>query len=148
MTHLPAASRQRRKLVPALLCQLNDAGLLASLDKLSTADASARNGDAPSIAAHVDHLRYGLSVLNLWAAGSLPKAQDMDWTASWRKNVVSDDEWRTLRGELRREARAWVEALRTLRDEISRSPHGTLDAPPEEWPHPTLGRLAPRWRAH
>lgn len=93
-----------------------DAGLFASLDKLSAADASARNGDAPSIAAHVDHLRYGLSVLNLWAAGSLPKSQDMDWTASWRKNVVSDNEWRTLRGELHREARAWVEALRTPRE--------------------------------
>lgn len=92
-----------------------DAGLLASLDRLSAAAASAtRNG--PSIAAHVDHLRYGLSMLNRWASGTLPPEQDRDWTASWRKNVVSDGEWRTLRDDLRREADAWAETLRTPRE--------------------------------
>lgn len=87
-----------------------DSGLLSSLDRLSaTAASTARGG--PSIAAHVDHLRYGLSLLNRWVAGSPPPWPDMDWTVSWRKNVVSDSEWRTLRSELRREADAWAEAL-------------------------------------
>jgi hypothetical protein len=90
-----------------------DPGLLASLDRLSAAAASATHGGA-SIAAHVDHLRYGLSLLNAWAAGAPVK--DTDWTASWRRNVVSEDEWRTLRGELRREAGGWMEALRTPRE--------------------------------
>lgn len=119
-------------IVPTVFCELvdgspdatartyvlnrGDAGLLASLDTLSADAASARHGSAPSIAAHVDHLRYGLAVLNQWAAGSLPASQDMDWTASWRKNVVSDDEWRALRSELRGEARAWVETLRVPRE--------------------------------
>jgi hypothetical protein len=40
----------------------------------------------------------------------------MDWTASWRKNVVSDTEWRQLRAELRREADAWAATLRTPRE--------------------------------
>ena len=93
-----------------------DAGLLASLDRLSAAAVSATHGGGPSIAAHVDHLRYGLSLLNKWAAGAPAPWQDADWTASWRKNVVSDAEWRTLRDELRREASAWVEALRTPRE--------------------------------
>ena len=93
-----------------------DAGLLASLDRLSAAAASATHGGGPSIAAHVDHLRYGLSVLNRWAAGAPAPWQDADWTASWRKNVVSDAEWRTLRDALRREASAWAEALRTPRE--------------------------------
>ena len=39
-----------------------------------------------------------------------------DWTASWRKNVVSDTEWRKLRDELRREADAWAAVLRTPRE--------------------------------
>ena len=39
-----------------------------------------------------------------------------DWTASWKKSTVSDAEWRTLRDELRREASAWTEALRTPRE--------------------------------
>src|SRR5919206_307925 len=81
-----------------------DAGLLASLDRLSAAAASVTHGGGPSIAAHVDHLRYGLSLLNRWAAGAPPPWQDADWTASWRKNVVSEAEWRTLRDALRREA--------------------------------------------
>jgi len=92
-----------------------DAGLLAALDRLSAAAASATHG-GPSIAAHVDHLRYGLSLLNRWAGGSPPPWPDMDWTLSWRRNVVSETEWRELRDELRREARAWAGTLRTRRE--------------------------------
>ena len=88
---------------------------LASLDRLSAAAASATDGGA-SIAAHVDHLRYGLSLLNRWAAGVPPPWPDMDWTASWRRNVVSEAEWRALRDELRREADAWMGVLRTPRE--------------------------------
>ena len=40
----------------------------------------------------------------------------MDWTASWRKNFVSDAEWQQLRDELRREAVAWAETLRSPRE--------------------------------
>lgn len=87
-----------------------DTGLLASLDRLSaTAASTSRNG--PSVAAHVDHLRYGLSLLNRWATGSRPPWPDMDWTVSWRKNVVSDADWQSLRDDLRREADAWAQAL-------------------------------------
>jgi len=91
-----------------------DGGLLAALDRLSASAASSSHG-GPSIAAHVDHLRYGLSLLNRWAGGSPPPWPDMDWTVSWRKNVVSDSEWQSLRSELHREADAWAEVLRTPR---------------------------------
>jgi hypothetical protein len=99
-----------------------DAGLLASLDRLSAAAASATHG-GPSIAAHADHLRYGLSLLNRWTNGNPPPWPDMDWTASWRKNVVTDGEWRALRDELRREADAWVQAIGALR-EVTEIPAG------------------------
>jgi hypothetical protein len=66
-----------------------DAGLLASLDRLSAAAASASRGGGASIAAHVEHLRYGLSILNRWAAGAPAPWQDADWTASWQTTVVS-----------------------------------------------------------
>jgi hypothetical protein len=92
-----------------------DAGLLASLDRLSAAAASARH-PGPSIAAHVDHLRYGLSLLNRWAGGVPPPWPDMDWTMSWRRSAVSDAEWRQLRDALRREAEAWSQVLGTPRD--------------------------------
>jgi len=87
-----------------------DRGLLASLDRLSAAAASTTHGGS-SIAAHVDHLRYGLSLLNRWAGGSPPPWPDMDWTVSWRKNDVSDAEWGKLRDDLRREAGAWARVL-------------------------------------
>jgi hypothetical protein len=93
-----------------------DDGLLSSLDRLSAAAASAPHGGGPSIAAHVDHLRYGLSLLNRWADGVPPPWPDMDWTVSWRQTVVSDTGWRTLRDELRREATRWAEVLGTPRD--------------------------------
>jgi hypothetical protein len=64
----------------------------------------------------VDHLRYGLSLLNRWAGGSPPPWPDMDWTVSWRKNVVSETEWRALRDELRREAVAWAGVLGASRE--------------------------------
>ncbi len=96
-----------------------DPGLLAALDRLSADAASATPGGAPSIAAHVDHLRYGLSLLNRWAAGVPASWQETDWTASWKKQVVTDAEWRALRDDLRREASAWEAALR--------SPHAPND---------------------
>ena len=88
-----------------------DQGLLASLERLSAAAASATHAGGPSIAAHVDHLRYGLSLLNRWAGGDAPPWPDMDWTASWRRTVVSDAEWESLREELHREAARWAETL-------------------------------------
>lgn len=93
----------------------SDRGLLAALKGLSAADASATHG-GPSIAAHVDHLRYGLSLINRWAAGALPAAGEMDWTASWRRNVVSEEEWRGLIEALRRETEAWAEVLNAPRE--------------------------------
>jgi hypothetical protein len=93
-----------------------DAGLLASLDRLSAAAASATRAGGPSIAAHVDHLRYGLSLLNAWARGTPVPWQDMDWTASWRTSVASEAEWQALRDQLRREAAAWAVVLGTPRD--------------------------------
>ena len=84
-----------------------DVGILRSLDRISAADASTPppNGGA-SIAAHVDHLCYGFNLLNRFAAGE--NAFDTaDYSASWRRTVVSDDEWTALRHRLRDELTAW-----------------------------------------
>jgi hypothetical protein len=88
-----------------------DAGLRRSLDKLDAAAASRVNAGGSSIAAHVDHVRYGLSLLNRWAAGENP-----DWTLSWRKTSVSETEWQQLRADIRDEARQWAVAIGRPRD--------------------------------
>src|SRR5690242_7169306 len=80
-----------------------DEGLLRSLDKLSAAAASSTHAGGGSIAAHTDHLRYGFSLLNRWASGEDKPWVGADWTSSWKKNAVTDDEWASLRANLRRE---------------------------------------------
>jgi len=92
-----------------------DLGLFEALDRLS-AEAASVHERGPSVAAHVDHLRYGLSLLNGWARGEYPPWPEMDWTVSWRKLVVSPAEWLDLRRQLRREAGDWMMALTVPRE--------------------------------
>src|SRR4051812_44769793 len=99
----------------AYILNRGDAGLLRSLDHLSAKDASECVAGGATIAAHVDHLRYGLSLMNRWSAGENPFA-DADWTASWRIAEVTDAAWRDLRSELAAEAHRWHAALGSPRE--------------------------------
>jgi hypothetical protein len=92
-----------------------DAGLLGSLDKLTAQDASVGTSGGATVAAHVDHLRYGLSLMNRWKPGENPFA-GADWGASWRKTAVSEKEWQELRTALRTEAHRWLESIGVPRD--------------------------------
>ena len=92
-----------------------DEGLLRSLDKISAADASVPTPTGSTIAAHVDHVRYGLTLMNRWSKGENP-FKDADWAASWRRRTVSDVAWRQLRADLRANASSWMQTLRTARD--------------------------------
>jgi hypothetical protein len=99
----------------AYVLNRGDAGFVRSLERLDGAAASQPNATGSSIAAHVDHVRYGLSLLNRWALGENPWS-DADWSASWRKTVVSDAEWKQLVAALHNEASAWARALAEPRD--------------------------------
>jgi len=91
-----------------------DLGLLKSLDKLSASAASARTPTGSTIAAHVEHLRYALSLMNRWNAGE--KSIDADWTVAWRRTRVTAAEWKGLRDELGDESHRWLETLGTSRE--------------------------------
>jgi hypothetical protein len=93
-----------------------DDGLLRSLDRLPAAAASAATPTGSSIAAHVDHLRYGLSLMNRWSAGENNPFAGADWARSWTKTTVSDAEWEALRAGLRLETDRWLKALQTPRE--------------------------------
>jgi hypothetical protein len=99
----------------AFVLNPGDPGLLASLDTLSAEAASARPGAGSSVAAHVDHLRYGFELLNRWARGEDPWT-DANYGASWERQQVSDEQWRALRTALATEAHAWVAASGQRRD--------------------------------
>ena len=100
----------------AFVLNSGDAGLLASLDKLSAADSSSSVHGGATIAAHTQHLRYGLQLMNRWASdGGDPFADPADVEA-WKTSTVDDDEWAEIRGGLRDEAQRWLRALGSPRD--------------------------------
>jgi hypothetical protein len=94
----------------AYMLNQGDPGLLRSLERLTANDASSASQGGATIAAHVDHIRYGLSLMNRWAAGDKP-FDDADWSTSWRRSSVTDAEWSALRSGLADEARHWRAAL-------------------------------------
>lgn len=105
------------RLDAAYMLNGGDAGLLRSLDALSAVAASTRpTSGGASIAAHVDHLCYGLELTNRWAAGEQDPWADADWAASWRHTTVNDAEWTALRARLRDAASQYRDALQRLRD--------------------------------
>jgi len=91
------------------MLNIGDAGLLASLDKISPADASRSSAGGATIAAHADHLRYGLSMMNRWGGGEKKPWEGADWTTSWRIARVTEEEWNDLCAALRKEATKWLE---------------------------------------
>jgi len=91
-----------------------DRGLLYALDHIPADAASRTATGGATIAAHTDHIRYGIELLNRWAGGETSPWKTADWTASWRKQVVTNDEWHRLRADLRREADTWQRHLATI----------------------------------
>jgi hypothetical protein len=93
-----------------------DRGLLGSLDGLSAEAASRPNAGGASIAAHVDHVSYGLDLMLRWSDGEPNPWAGADWTASWRRGTVTEAEWRALLARLRAQAARWRQALANARD--------------------------------
>jgi len=103
------------RLDAAYMVNGGDAGLLRSLDALPTAAASLRpSAGGASIAAHVDHLCYGLELMDRWAAGDPDPWTGADWAASWRRTTLTDAEWVALRARLRDAAGRYRDALQQL----------------------------------
>jgi len=100
----------------AFILNSGDAGLLRSLDRLSASDASRSSNDGATIAAHAQHLRYGLSLMNRWAAERGNPFADARWDEAWKTSRVGDREWTEIRNGLRDEAHRWLQALSTPRE--------------------------------
>ena len=93
-----------------------DAGLLRSLDTVSAADASLNVHDGATIAAHAQHVRYGLSLFNRWTADGGNPFADAKWDEAWRTSRVDDHAWEEIRAGLRRESEQWLTVLKEPRD--------------------------------
>jgi hypothetical protein len=100
----------------AFMLNSGDVGLLRSLDKIPAADASRSVNGGATIAAHAQHLRDGLSLMNRWAhEGGNPFA-DARWEDAWKISTVDAARWEEIRHGLRDEAHRWLEALGSPRD--------------------------------
>lgn len=93
-----------------------DTGLLRSLEKISAAEASRSVNDGATIAAHAQHLRYGLSLMNEWVEKGGNPFANAKWDEAWKITTVDASAWQEIRNGLRDEAHRWLEVLRTPRD--------------------------------
>jgi hypothetical protein len=106
----------------AYLLNPGDPGLVRQLESIDAQTASNRPMPGKTtIASHADHVHYGLTLMNRWAAGEANPWTDADWDASWKRTSVTDDQWRTLRDKLRHQADTWRKAVenRTSWDDLS-----------------------------
>lgn len=102
----------------AFMLNSGDVGLVRSLEKLTAADASRSANDGATIAAHAQHVRYGLSLMNRWATEGGNPFADATWDAAWKISAVDDPQWKEILGGLRQETQRWHKVLGKPRDVI------------------------------
>lgn len=110
----------------AYLLNPGDAGLLASLDRLTPSEASSSSAGGATIAAHAAHVSYGLSLLNRWAAeGGNPFAAAR-WDEAWKVTTVDEANWEAIRGDLRVQATRWKSEMARPRELTSIELNGMI----------------------
>jgi hypothetical protein len=78
---------------------------------LSAADASNSSNGGATVAAHAQHIRYGLSLMNRWANEGGNPFQDAKWDQAWKVSAVDDAQWREIRAGLGSEVERWRAVL-------------------------------------
>lgn len=79
------------------LDQDKNAGFLATLNRLSAAQASRPTPLGASVAAHAGHARFHLAATNAALRG---ETLNLDWAKSWDVQEVDETAWRDLRAAL------------------------------------------------
>jgi hypothetical protein len=100
----------------AFILNTDDIGLLRSLEKLSAVDASMSVNEGATIAAHAQHVRYGLSLMNRWAREGGNPFADAKWDDAWKISIVDAEIWDEIRAGLRDETQRWLEILQSPRE--------------------------------
>lgn len=100
----------------AFILNSGDVGLLHSLDKVPAADASHAVDGGATIAAHAQHLRYSLSLMNRWASEGGNPFADAKWGEAWKVATVDESQWSEIREGLRDESHRWLGELGAPRE--------------------------------
>ncbi len=100
----------------AFILNSGDVGLLRSLDKISADVASRSVNDGATVAAHAQHLRYGLSLMNRWAREGGNPFANARWEEAWAISAVDEIGWTDIRNGLSHEAHEWLAVLNSPRE--------------------------------
>ena len=100
----------------AFVLNSGDVGLLRSIDTLSAAEASRSTNEGATIAAHAQHVRFGLSLMNQWAREGGDPFADAKWDEAWKLSAVDDAAWNEIRTGLGDETHRWLELLQSPRE--------------------------------
>jgi hypothetical protein len=100
----------------AFILNSGDIGLLRSLDRIAAVDASRSVNEGATIAAHAQHLRFGLSLMNRWAVEGGNPFADAKWDEAWKITAVDESAWNEIRNGLREETQRWLTVLSSPRD--------------------------------
>jgi len=100
----------------AFILNSGDAGMLGSLEKISADEASRSANGGATLAAHVEHVRYGLSLMNRWAKEGGNPFANAKWDEAWKLSTVDPAAWDEIRRGLRTETTDWLQALKTPRE--------------------------------
>ena len=96
-------------------------GLFGQINSIDAETASARLAEShETIAAHGFHLLY---TLKWFLAAERGEPFQPDWQGSWETQIVNDEQWQTLRDDLRATYNTFIGKI-TLR---------------ETWPRPVIG---------
>ena len=100
----------------AFILNSGDAGLLRSLDNIPADGASLSINGGATLAAHAQHVRYGLSLMNRWAREGGNPFADATWDEAWKISAVNATEWDAIRSGLHGETADWLHVLNTPRE--------------------------------
>ncbi len=100
----------------AFVLNSGDIGLLRSLDNLPATNASRSTNDGATIAAHAQHVAFGLSLMNRWAVEGGDPYANAKWDEAWKTSVVNESQWTAIRTNLRDEALQWLARLSADRE--------------------------------
>jgi hypothetical protein len=82
-------------------------GLLFALENVSAEQASWAPAEGrPMVAAHAEHVRFTLEVVNAWLRGERP---EVDWAESWKVKQVDEARWEALKAGLRQQYQALLD---------------------------------------
>jgi hypothetical protein len=81
----------------AYLLNSGDPGMVETLRPLSAETASKQPGPGrKTIAAHANHVLYGIELANRALAGEQGVYEKADWNPAWQLETVSEEQWQCL----------------------------------------------------